>query len=229
MLQGLTTHISDALQLAHAQLPLNPQSASQIQTKIAMLQNASLAGDIMTARRWDETTAASANGRAISVDSVYPLESMRADGSDAIRVLQPVVPVLENFYAMPLPVPIVRVWYSFRVGNHEDFDGTLDVEDRATYESRHQPLPYDAILMHELGHTYMGHESLNQFIQVYAYNVIHAGSTDLTAWTYTREWVPGLASNTGIAALLDVYQLVGLDTMQPRIARSIRCTRPTAR
>ena len=60
----------------------------------------------------------------------------------------------------------------------------------------------------------MAHESLTQFLELYVYNVRQSGSPSLDAWTFTRGWTSGAASNTGVAAVLDVYQLVGLETMK---------------
>ena len=39
-----------------------------------------------------------------------------------------------------------------------------------------------------------------------------------------RDWTPGLSTNQNVAALLDVYQLLGHDTM----ARAYRAIRPLA-
>ena len=101
------------------------------------------------------------------------------------------------------------------------------VEDRTTYEARTPParLPYDAILGHEAGHAYIAHESLTQFLELYLYNLARTGSTDPLAWTFTRSWTPDLETNTGIAAVLDVYKLIGFEAMQ-RSYRAIHPLRP---
>jgi len=216
MLLGLTTYLNQALTGNQADLPRNPQNATEIQAKIAMLQNASLAVDIVNGQRWTEGQSTSIDGRAIPVVAVFPVEGMRSEAADAVHVLEPVTPLLERFYNLPLPVSTVRLWYGFVIGNSSS-GGTVYTEDRTTYESRTGPtrLPFDAILMHELAHSYMGHESLNQFVEVYAYNLARGSSTDVSTWSYTgRDWTPGSASNTGVAALLDVCQLIGFDGMQ---------------
>jgi len=100
-------------------------------------------------------------------------------------------------------------------------------EDRTTYEGRtgSNRLPYDAILCHELGHSYIGSESLTQFLELYAYNVIRTGSTDPQAWIFTRGWTPNLPANQDVAAVLDIYRLIGHDAMR-RAYRAIYPLRP---
>jgi hypothetical protein len=154
---------------------------------------------------------------------VFPLESMRSEAHLAVTTLAPVVPLLEEFFAESFPTPVVRVWYGFKIGNTGG-GGVLYMEDRTTYEARTGPnrLPFDAILSHELGHSYTGNESLTQFLELYTYNVIRTGSRVPSAWTFTRNWVPGLPTNQDLAAMLDVYQLIGYDAM----ARAYRAIRP---
>ena len=67
----------------------------------------------------------------------------------------------------------------------------------------------------------MGHESLTQFLEMYTYNLVRTGSADVSAWTWTRSYVPSLQANVGSAALLDVYTLIGRDAM----ARAYRAAR----
>ena len=226
MLEGLSQYISQALAQNQDNLPRNPQNRTQIEAKIAMLQNPSLAGDIVNGRRWFEDQSASINGRAVPFVTVFALESMRNEAADAVRTLEPVLPIIERFYDVPLSTPAIKIWYGFVVGNSGG-GGVIYTEDRTTYEGRTGPtrLPYDAIWAHELGHSWMGHESLNQFIELYGYNVMRTGSTDPKAWIFTRSWTPNLPSNEGVAALLDIYQLVGHDTMQ-RAYRAIYPLRP---
>jgi hypothetical protein len=96
------------------------------------------------------------------------------------------VPIIEEFMAMPFPVGSVRVWYGFKIGNSGG-GGVIYTEDRTTYETRTGPtrLPYDAILCHEASHSYVGNESLTQFLELYAYNVVRTGSADPMSWTFT--------------------------------------------
>jgi hypothetical protein len=125
------------------------------------------------------------------------------------------VPILEAFFDVPFPSPSIRMWYGFTIGNSSS-NGLLYMEDRTTYESRtgSDRLPYDSIVSHEVGHSYIGHESANQFLELYAANVIATGATNLNAWTITRGWTPNLDSNTGISAILDISRLVGFENMR---------------
>ena len=215
MLQGLTVYFAQALTSLQTDLPRNPQLASQFQAKIVILQNEQLAVDIVNAHRWFEGQATSTNARVVPIIVVFPVEGMRVEAADAVHALEPTMPLLERFYNLPLPVSVVRVWYGFVLGNSSG-GGTIYSEDRSGYELRTTStrLPYDAILTHELGHTYMGHESLNQFLEPYTYNAVRGASTDVRSWSYTRSWSPGAPSNTGVSALLDICQLIGFDAMQ---------------
>ena len=223
MLQGLPAYLTQALQANQDLLPRNPQSTSYIQAKIGMLQDPALANAIVAASRWVEGQVMSANGRAVPIVCVFPAEAMRAEAVAAARTLEGVLPILESFFDTPFTTAVVRVWYGFVIGNSGG-GGVIYTEDRATYESRTPAtrLPYDAILGHELGHSYVGNESLNQFLEMYAYNVIRTGSTDPAQWTFTRNWVAGLATNQDSAAVMDIYQLVGHDVLR----QSYRAIRP---
>jgi hypothetical protein len=227
MLQGLTPYIAQALQANRDLLPNNPQSTSQLQAKITMLQNPALNADIINGRRWVESEVTSSNGRAITFALVFPLEPMRPESGDAVRALEPVLPILESFFDAPFPASSVRVWYGFVLGNSGG-GGFIYSEDRSTYEGRTGPnrLPYDAILAHELGHSYISNESLNQFLEVYAYNVIRTGATDPDAWAFKRGWVADLSTNQDLAAVLDVYRLIGHDAMR-RAYRAILPLHPS--
>jgi hypothetical protein len=215
MLQGLSAYIGQALQTNQENLPRNPSSAVQIQAKIAMLQNASLQADILNGRRWAEIGVASTGGRSIPISTVFALESMRAEASQALQTLGPVVPVLEDFFDRPFPTAAIRVWYGFVVGNSGG-GGSIYTEDRTTYETRTDSsrLPYDAILCHELGHSYIPNESFTQFLEMYAYNVIRAGATNPLTWSYTRNWVPDAAANQDSAAVMDIYKAIGPEAMK---------------
>lgn len=221
MLDALPAYIISVLAENQDLLPRNPQSASYIQAKIAMLLDPNLAIAIRDDRRWTE----SASSR-IPIACVFPLESMRSEAKLAVATLEPVVPLLEEFFARSFPTPAVRVWYGFKIGNTGG-GGAIYSEDRTTYEARtgSNRLPFDAILSHELGHSYIGNESLNQFLELYTYNVIRTGSRVPSAWTFVRNWVPGLATNQDVAAMLDVYQLIGYETTT-RAYRAIQPLNP---
>lgn len=218
MLDALPAYLVSVLAENQNLLPRNPQSASYIQAKIAMLQDPNLATAIRNDRRWAEAAAS-----RIPIACVFPVESMRSEANLAVTTLEPVLSLLEEFFAKSFPTPAVRVWYGFKIGNTGG-GGAIYSEDRTTYETRTGPnrLPFDAILSHELGHSYIGNESLTQFIELYAYNVIRTGSRVPSAWTFVRNWVPGLSSNQDVGAMLDVYQLIGDDAM----ARAYRAIQP---
>jgi hypothetical protein len=215
MLQALPSYITRTLQEQRDLLPRNAHNATWINAKIALLEQAGLFADIINGRRWMEGQAISTNGRAVPIVVLFPLESMRGEAATALSRLEPIVPLLEAFLDVPFPTPALQVWYGFGIGNSGG-GGAIFSEDRATYETRTPPtrLPFDAILGHEVGHSYIGHESLNQFLELYGYNLTHGSSVNLSSWTFTRSWTPGAASNAGIAALLDIFQLIGFETMR---------------
>jgi hypothetical protein len=226
MLQGLSAYIALALQTNEDNLPRNPQIPAQIQAKITMLQNPSLPADIINGRRWAEIGVPSSGGRSVPISTVFALESMRAEAGQALQTLAPVLALLEEFFAQPFPTPAIRLWYGFVIGNSGG-GGSISSEDRTTYEARtgSSRLPYDAILCHELGHSYIDNESLTQFLEIYAYNIIRTGATDPLTWSYTRSWTPDGAANQDSAALMDIYKAIGPETMK-RAYRAIYPLRP---
>lgn len=221
MLQALPSYIASVILENQQLLPNNPQNAALIQAKITMLQDPNLASEITTGRRWAESTVS-----RIPIAALFPLEIMRSEADPAVRTLEPVLPLLEEFFAVPFPAQNIRVWYGFKIGNSGG-GGQIFSEDRTTYESRTSAsrLPFDAILSHELGHSYIGNESLTQFLELYTYNVVRTGSRNVSAWIFVRNWTPGLATNDGIHALLDIYQAIGFDEMS-RGYRAIYPLRP---
>jgi hypothetical protein len=145
---------------------------------------------------------------------MFPVDSMRSGASGGLPWIVSAMPLLEDFMALPFPTGDVRVWYGFTMGNVGG-GGQLWMEDRGTYEARTGPtrLPFDAILVHELSHSYFGHEGLTQFLEVYLHNIVSVGSPALSSWPYVRGCQAMNAGNTALCALLDVYQLIGRDAM----------------
>jgi len=226
MLQSLVADI-DAFRRENIDaLPRNPQNAAFIQAKISMLQNAALPADIINGRRWIDRTLPGMGGRTIPIALLFPLDAMRAESVLAVDTLAPVLGLLEGFFDTPFPTPAIRVWYGFKIGNSGG-GGAIYSEDRTTYESRTPAtrLPFDAGLCHELGHSYIGNESLNQFLELYNYNVARGASIDPQTWTFTRSWTPGAVANQDSAAVLDIYQTIGHDAMR-RAYRAIYPLRP---
>lgn len=214
MLQDLPGYINASLAENQALLPNNPNSSAQIQAKIAMLQSPNLASDVIKDRRWADGQVRSMDNRDIPIVSLFPLDSMRDHATPAAQIVKQAALALEGFLTLPFPAERIRVWYGFKVGNSGG-GGDIYTEDRGTYDSRTPVtrLPYDAILSHELAHSYIGSEALTQFLEVYTYNFMVTGSKDHADWPFLRGWTPGVATNQNVAALLDVYQLVGYDAM----------------
>lgn len=199
-------------------IPRNPHIEQWIRAKIGILRTPGIGGEVLEQGRWELGIIRSRSGAAVPVVSLFPLESMRGEAAQAIRLIESTVPVLEEFFDMPFPAPpqgAVRMWYGWVTGMSGG-SGVISVEDRTTYEARTQGrtvLPYDPGIAHELGHSYVGTEALTQFLEIYGDNVLRTGSTDLARWTYTRGWTPQQAENRDVHALLDVYQLIGPEAM----------------
>lgn len=223
MLASLVQYIPASLQNMYDLLPRNQHITSYIQTKIALLQRPGLRGEVIHDRRWVEGSVVSSGGRSIPIGAVFALPEMRAEVTQSVRSIESALPVLEGFMASPFITGDVRMYMGFVIG-FTGGGGGIYMEDRATYEQRTPPtrLPYEAGLFHELGHSYIGSESLTQFLELYLYNVTRTGSTELPAWRYTRDWQPNADTNQGVHALLDVYQLIGHDAM----ARAYRAVYP---
>lgn len=196
-------------------LPRNPLNEAQIQEKINMLSEPDLAENIVNQGLFVVDFVLSIDGRNIPIVAVFPRDYMREDAANEVYRTKLAIPILENFFDIPLQRPLQRnwihIWYGFIVGNMAG-GGSVYAEDRPTYESRFREgmMPYDFGLYHELGHNYIAHESLTQFLEVYLYNLINTGSTNFEDWTNPRtppeKW-------PWITAILDIYQLIGHDAM----------------
>lgn len=216
LLTGLSGYIQQELLNLQSLLPRNPQNATQIQAKITLLQQPALPSNIVAGAWWVDSTLTTTAGKSLGAVTVFPLASLRAEAQQELEIAKRTVPILEGFFDQPFPSPSIRMWYGFTIGNSSS-NGLLYMEDRSTYDSRTGPdrfLPYDSIVSHEIGHSYIGNESANQFLELYAANIIAGGTANLDTWTITRGWTPNLESNTGISAILDVYRLVGLENMR---------------
>jgi hypothetical protein len=220
MLWALPGRIEYYLPYNQNLLPGNPQSAPYIQAKITMLQNPDLVAEINNGQYWVEGSAAS----RLPFVALFPTGNMRVEATQAMQSLERALPVLEDFMGTPLYATKVGLWYGFVISSFAGV-GMLDMEDQSTYEARTgtgRLLPYEAILYHELSHSFMGNESLDQFLELYVYNMLHTNSQDLQVWIFTRNYVAWDPSNTGVHALLDVYQLIGPSAM----ARAYRTVYP---
>ncbi|MDD3989568.1 MAG: hypothetical protein PHP30_05670 [Bacteroidales bacterium] len=215
MLNSLPNIISWEIANLQGLIERNPGVAVLIQEKIDMLKRPALYNEIIEGNFFAEDSVTSVNGRHIPIIAVFPLEIMRHDASQSVTWIKNALPILENFMKTQMRYNYERIWYGFIIGN-KGGGGAAYMEDKYTYESRTTPnrLPYEAILYHELSHSYIGNESLNQFLEVYIYNIIHTGSTDIQLWTYLRQpYTAYKAGNTGVYALFDIYQLIGHDGM----------------
>jgi hypothetical protein len=211
MLSGLPSQIAASLRSNEQALTGNPGTAApQREAKIAVLRRPTIANEIITGRFFDARTSPSAAG-GVMLAAVFLQDNMRPDVSTALDQLAIAVPILEGFMGHPFPHEAVRIWYGFAIGSRGG-GGNLFAEDCATYTSRTgaMRLPCDAILYHELAHSYILHEGLTQFIELYVTNVIATGSPDPSRWSYVRSdvGVPP-ASTASSAALVEIYRLIG--------------------
>ena len=210
--------LSDYLETALAGIvenaPRNQRYKTFYEAKLAILRTPGLGSDIVDEHRYAQGSVVSRSGAEVPITAVFPVEAMRSEALDAIHLAEDALPVLEDFLGQTYPTPAVRIWYGFVLGASGG-GGTMSIEDRTTFDARTQGafLEYEPIIVHELSHTYMGHETLNQFLEVYGFNVARTGSRDIGDWDAQRGWVPGRETNEGIHALLDIYQLVGPEVM----------------
>lgn len=195
-------------------LPRNPHLATQIQAKSTMLQNPTLAADIINGQFYSAVKVNSTDGRRIPIIAVFPQANMRGEASQAVQNIKSALPPLEDFMATPFTQNFIHVWYGFMIGNMGG-SGTIYTEDQTSYNARKTAtmMPYEPVLAHELSHSYIGHESLNQFLEIYTYNMAHTNNTNMQSWTYTHDYATWNSTKTGYAALLDIYQLIGRDAM----------------
>lgn len=195
-------------------MPKNPNNAALYQAKIAMLQNPALYSNIVIGGYFEVEFVSSTGGNQIPIVAIYPLANMSSEASELVHNLELALPYLESFMTVAFPQTHIYVWYGFTMGNSGGF-GNLFMEDKTTYEGRwHAGMnPYEPIYYHELSHSYIGHESLNQFLEIYQYNLVHTGSTNIQNWTFLRDYNTWNGTKTGYAALLDIYKLIGHNAM----------------
>jgi hypothetical protein len=219
--------IDNFLKNLKADAPRNPGLTAQFNTKIALLENPDLYNNIVNGKLFVVDFAISSNAKRIPIVATFPLPELRNEAWYALQLAKLSLSVLEGFYASPYVQARIDVWYGFAIGNSGG-GGVLNLEDKTTYNARWKApmFFYDAVVCHEVGHSYMGHEALNQFTEIYAYNVIATGSTDFKDWIYLRDYKTWQGAKTGYTAVLDVYQLLGLPTME-KIYRKVKTLNPT--
>ena len=206
MIDDLSWEITYEIGRLQEDIPRNPGLVPLLQSRIALLQSPTLKTEIVNGQFWAVDTSVS----TVPVSTVFLQASMRSDATMTVGKTARALPVLAEFFAQPFPKPYVRIWYGFSIGSSGG-SGELDLEDKATYEGRMTPttVPWEPVIYHELAHSYILHEGLNQFLEVYTHNLLQTGSADPARWT----WVRGAQFNTFTAAL-EIYRLIGLDAMK---------------
>jgi len=201
-------------------LPRNPGNAEYLQQKLRIVGDAGMLAAMAAAGRYHWVTAAHGNGDPLQVVLGFPEESMRAEAAAALQRALAVLPHLEELLQRRFPHDAVHIQYGFVVGSSGG-GGMLSLEDRGTYDARWRTgmMGFQQIIPHELGHSYMGHERITQYIELYGHNRANGHSADPASWTETRGWVPGLATNSGLHAILDIADLVGPEAMSRILLR----------
>lgn len=214
MLSDLPAHIAASLRSNQQSLYANPGAVAARQAKIALLQRPTIAHEIVAGRWFDARNTPSMKG-TVMMATVFLQEGMRTEATTALEQLGAALPVLEAFIRTAFPHEALRVWYGFAVGS-QGGGGTILAEDRRSYESRTEPSrpAPEAILFHELAHSYIRHEGLTQFLELYVINVLATNSQDPAVWTHARHDVGSPPASTASSdALLEIYRLIGPDAM----------------
>jgi hypothetical protein len=212
---SLKNYIANSLVSLQQSAPKNPGLTTQFNTKIAMLQNPNLYDDIVKGGYFLVDSVPSTGGGKITIAAVFPAAEMRSEAWYTLQVAKMSLPVLEDFMSKAYSVTQITIYYGFVIGNTGG-TGALSLEDKTTYQARWRTgmQPYDPVICHELSHAYIGHEGLNQFLEIYIYNMIAVHSSSLESWIYLRDYRTWSGEKTGYAAMLDVYKLIGLPAMQ---------------
>ena len=214
-IKQLNSIISYSLSSMQQDLPRNPNLTSQIQAKIGLLQSPDLYNDIVNGGFFVVAFVSSIDGRQIPIVATFVTADMRDQAIYAVQIVKMSLSVIEDFMAIPFSRNRIDIWYGFQIGMSGGA-GVINAEDQSSYEARwRQGMGlYEAGLCHELSHSYIGHEGLNQFLEIYTYNMITTHSASFQDWTYMRDYNTWTGTKTGYAALLDVYQLIGRDAME---------------
>jgi hypothetical protein len=217
MYAQLASRISSAITYNEAGLPGNPRNRDAYLELLALLRSPTLESEIRDNNYVEASIVESIDGRRLPIVTMFPRASSREDAIRANGYVQLATPLLENFLQVPFPYSGITSWYGFYIGNRGG-GGAIFSEDQATYEKRRGPvilgyLPFEAIIYHEVSHSYFGNENLTQFLELYVYNRVYTNSLVVDSWVYTRDYEPFLDSNSRTHGLLDIYQLIGHDAM----------------
>lgn len=196
-------------------MPKNPGSEALYAAKIAVLEDPELYNRIINGNFFLVDTVPSVSGKPIALVAIYPNPTMRAEAWYALQVAKLSLPLLEEFMGTPFPSTVITVHYGFMMGSSGG-GGGLIMEDKTTYMGRWKPpmMPYDPVICHELSHAYIGHEGLNQFLEIFVYNRLLGRASAFGDWVFVRDYKAWKGTKTGYAAILDVYQLIGLGATQ---------------
>lgn len=212
----LPDHILWAIGYNQSLLDRNPHLASQINTKIQMLQNPSLACEIIEGNYYSADNVKSVDGRIIPLSAVFAMPNMRIESDQSIISIKSALPIIENFMSTPYPFNAFYDWIGFNVGNIGG-GNSIYMWEKESYDevasTLSNPFPYEVVLFHEFSHGYIGNEGLNQFLHIYLYNMVHTNSPDIDSWIYLQGYTAFQNDNTWVYALLDIYQLIGHDNM----------------
>jgi hypothetical protein len=218
-LNGITAQLKNSfanfLSCLKESRPKNPGMESLYDAKIAVLEDPELYNKIINNKWWLVDTAPSVGSRPIAFVAVYPNPSMRADAWYALQVAKLSLPLIEEFMGQPFTSTVITIHYGFMMGSSGG-GGGLILEDKPTYVGRWKPpmFYYDPVICHELSHAFIGHEGLNQFLEIFLYNRLLGRTSAFGDWLYMRDYKTITGKKTGYAAVLDIYQLIGLEAMQ---------------
>ncbi len=204
----------------------NPGMEALYDAKITVLKDPELANKIINNKWYLVDSAPSVSGKTIAFVAVYPNPEMRADAWYALEVAKLSLPVLEEFMGTPFPSTVITLHYGFMMGSSGG-GGGLILEDKTTYMGRWKPpmMPYDPVICHELSHAYIGHEGLNQFLEIYTFNRLLGKGSAFADWLFVRDYQTWTGKKTGYAAIVDVYQLIGFTAIQ-QAYRAIYALKP---
>jgi hypothetical protein len=207
----LKNSFTSFLACLYESVPKNPGSEALFAAKIKVLEDPELYNKIVNGNLFLVDTAPSTSGKSIAFVAVYPTAAMRAEAWYALQVAKLSLPLLEEFMGTPLPSTVITVHYGFMMGSSGG-GGGLILEDRTTYMGRWKSpmMPYDPVICHELSHAYIGHEGLNQFLEIFVYNRLLGRTSAFGDWAFVRDYTTWKGTKTGFAAMLDIYQLIGL-------------------
>jgi hypothetical protein len=213
ILSSLEYIISSELEIVENTLPDNPHLTSELNEKIDLLKNPDLINTILEEELYYIDFYLSNDGRAIPITIVFPELEMKKDAINMVEKSKIALFHFENFL-FSYPHDGLGIKYGFRIGACGG-GGGIKIEDRKTYDSRFEEgmVPYDAIIYHEIGHSYVGNEQINQFLEIYVYNLINTGSSKFGDWIYVRSYYTWEFDRNGYIALLEIYQLIGEDKM----------------